>query len=145
MMTNESNANAAPNPFGKLSEADRKAALDVFGRFMIEARDTAIIQWHQILDGKREYAPWERVLRKFPEFDERCRDVVRTVIPHIVDTFMYCLLADLDASQSVRVSVTLDSQTVADVARASWGLPAEPTGAQGWLVRFSQQRFEQPY
>lgn len=143
-MTNEPDRNAAPDLFGNISEADRKTALDVFGKMLMETRDTAIIQWDQILAGKRRYAPWERLLDKFPDLDECSREVVREVLPHIVDTFIYCLLADLDASQAVRVSVASGNDSISNLARISWGLAAEPVGDDGWLVRFSKQRFEQP-
>ncbi len=127
------------------NEKHRKAALDVFGKMLMTTRDTAIVQWDQILAGQRQYAPWNRLLRKIPVMDKRSLEIIREVLPHIIDTVLYCLLADLDATQAVRISVALEEGVVADVARESWGLAAEPTGDNGWLARFSGQRFEQPY
>lgn len=144
-MTHESDRNAAPDLFGNVSEATRKAALDVFGRFLMETRDTAIVQWDQTLSGVRRYEPWERLLDRFPNVDARSRDLLREVFPHVIDTFLYCLLSDLDATRAVQVSVSLDDKMIGNVARLSWGLAAEPAGEEGWLVRFSKQRFEQPF
>lgn len=62
----------------------------------------------------------------------------------MLDTFMYCLLNRLDGTKSVRVSVDLDNITITNLARASWGLAAEPIGNDGWLARFSKERFEDP-
>jgi hypothetical protein len=70
---------------------------------------------------------------------------MKEALPHIVDTVIYCLLADLDAKRTVQVSVVREDRTFANIARLSWGLPAEPTGDDGWLMQFSKQRFEQPY
>lgn len=143
-MTDEQNRNVAPDLFGNISEADRKAALDIFGRLLMETRDAAILHWDEVLGGEK-YPPWDRLLCKYPNLDKRCRDVLREALPHIVDTVLYRLLADLDASQAVQVSVALEGQAYTNLARLSWGLPGEPTGEDGWLVRFSKQRFEQPY
>jgi hypothetical protein len=143
-MSNDPQRNAASSLFGDLSEADRKAALDLFGKLLIESRDRAILQWDHILEEDRKYPPWERLLDRFPDVDERARDVLKAALPHMIDTFMYCLLDRLDGSKSVHVSVDSGNRTIADLARASWGLAAEPTGKDGWLVRFSKQRFEQP-
>jgi hypothetical protein len=73
------------------------------------------------------------------------REFLKDVVPNIVDTFMYCLLAELEHSRVVRVSVALGDSSIQDVARLSWGLPAEASGEDGWLSKFSKQRFEQPY
>jgi len=144
-MTNEDDTSKEALGFKSMSEASRKAALDVFGALLMESRDTAIVQWDQILSGKRKYAPWERLRSRVPNLDNQLREVVGAVLPHIVDSFLYCLLSDLEASQSVRVATRVGTEVVQDVARASDGLPAEPTGENGWLERFSKQRFEQPY
>jgi len=145
-MNTQPDRNVAPNLFGDISEADRNASLDEVGKLLIAARDRVITQWDQIIAGNRKYAPWERVVREFPNLDQHSRGIARAVLPHIVDSFLYCLLAELDASQTVRVSVMSGNQVVTNnVARISWGLPAEPTGEKGWLARFSKQRFEQPY
>ena len=130
--------------FDEISEADRKAALDIFGKTLIESRDTAVTQWDQILTSKRHYPAWERLRSRYPDLDGQSREILREALPHAIDTFMYCLLDQLDGSRTVRVSVTLESGMVIDVARASWGLAAEPTTDEGWLVRFSKQRFDQP-
>jgi hypothetical protein len=135
----------AASLFGDMTEADRIAALDIFGRMVIEARDRAILQWDHILDKDSQYPPWVRFMRKFPNLDKGSREIVKEALPHIVDTFMYCLLDELEAtSPKVRVSVSLNNETIADIHRISWGLPSEPTGDDGWLARFSKQRYEQP-
>jgi len=143
-MTNEPHRNPLADLFGEISETDRNAALDVFGKLLMESRDEAIVQWDQILLGERPYPPWDRLLAKFHELDERSRAVVSEALPHIVDTFMYCLLDHLEGNNSVRVSVVFGDKAVPDIARVSWSLPGEPSGEHGWLKRFSKQRFEQP-
>jgi hypothetical protein len=111
---------------------------------LIESRDHAILQWDQILEGKRKYPPWERLLDRLSHLDERTSEVLKAALPHMIDTFMYCLLDLLDGSKTVHVSVDLENRTITNLARASWGLAAEPTGNDGWLARFSKQRFEDP-
>jgi len=146
MMTGGPDNNAAPSSFGEVDETTRKAALDALGSVLIAARDDAVVQWDQILSGMRQYAPWERLLQKTPQLEEHCRHAIYDTIPHIVDTFLYCLLAELDAkAQSIQVCAIVGDTVVRNVARKSWGLPAEPAGDDGWLARFSKQRFEQPY
>ena len=144
-MTDDANEGSGSDTFGGMSDAERRVALDIFGRFLMATRDLAVEQWDQILAGKRKYSPWERLVGKSPDLDDRAREAIHEVLPHIVDTFIYCLLADLDASTSVRVSVESEGVTYSSIARLSWGFPAEPAGNNGWLARFSKQRFEQPY
>ncbi len=143
-MTSESDRRPAGNLFGNINEADRKAALDAFGEFLMKTRDAAIRHWDQLLSGGK-YPPWERLLHRYPDLDERSLEIVRETLPHIVDTVLYRFLADLDASRKVRISVVLEDREFADIARLSWGLAAEPVGDEGWLARFSKERFEQPY
>ena len=129
-----------------MREADRKAVLDLFGQFIMKNRDYAIAQWDRILEGKQKYPPWERLLERHTDVDERTRQVVQEALPHIIDTMIHCLLAELDAKAStIRISTTSDNVTVDNLARASWGLATEPVGEDGWLARFSKERFEQPY
>jgi hypothetical protein len=145
-MTNQQEPNMAPELFGSISEADRRAVLDLFGKMVLDARDRAVLQWDQILSGTRKDASWERLLHKFPDLDVRSREMVKEILPNAVDTFMYCLLANLDGpEQAVQISVAIGDTMVENIARLSWGLPAEPAGDDGWLARFSKQRFEQPY
>jgi hypothetical protein len=144
-MSDETSSGPRQNLFGAISEVDRKRALDVFGKMLIDARDSTIKDWDSIIDGKREYAPWQRALTKFPELSGDARQLLQASLPHVVDTFMYWILSNLEANPSVRVSVEFDGRAVDNLALMSWGLPAEPTGDDGWLARFSRQRFEQPY
>lgn len=143
-MTSELNA-AEGSSHLKPSEEERKKALDAFGWLLMSTRDLAILQWDQILAHKRNYAPWQRLVKKFGELDDRSLEIVSEVLPHIVDTVIYCFLADIDASQAVKVSVISNGSEIKDVARLSDGLPAEPVSDNGWLVRFARQRFEQPF
>lgn len=143
-MTEDADSNAAPNLFGPISEADRRAALDIVGRTLIAARDAAVLQWDQIIAGTRKYGPWERIRAAMPAIDDRSVELLKAAIPNVVDTFMYCLLAALDGNQSVDVAVKVEGRRFENVTRLSWGLAAEPTGNDGWLRRFSRQRFDQP-
>jgi hypothetical protein len=142
-MTNESDENPAPELFGKISERNRKAALDLLGTMIIEARDRAVRQWDMIVV-EGGYPPWDRLLQRHRDMDEHTREVIGETIPHIVDSFMYYLLDELEASKNVRVAVELPEMTVEDISRVSWGLAGEPTTEDGWLVRFCKERFEQP-
>jgi hypothetical protein len=124
---------------------EEKEALDIFGRMMMEARDRAILQWDQLLtESGRKYPPWERVVKSTPGLTDEHREVLRKTLPHIVDTMLGCLLAELDWNQQVRISVETTHGVVDDLPRHSSGFTAEPCGEDGWLVRFSKQRFEQP-
>jgi hypothetical protein len=122
-----------------------KEALDIFGRMLMAVRDSAIVQWDQIIEGsRRKYPPWERLEKATPGLTAEHREVLYKALPHIVDTVLYCLLAELDANQQVRVSVETSKGVIDNLPQKSWGFPAEPCGPNGWLERFSTQRFEQP-
>src|SRR5215468_3432463 len=100
-MTESTGRKEAPDLFGGMTETDRRRALDIFGQMLMQARDTAIIQWDQILAGTRNNVPWDRILRRLPPLDAHSRVLVGEALPNIIDTFIYCFLAELDGSQSV--------------------------------------------
>jgi hypothetical protein len=127
-----------------MTDANSISSLDAAGRLIIKSRDRAIVQWDQIISGIRTYGPWERILAKVPELSASHREAIQSVLPHIVDTVFYCFLAELDASDSVKLMAATVDGVEHDVAFESSNLPAEPCGENGWLVRFAKQRFEQP-
>ena len=124
--------------------SNEERAVDLFGRLLMRSRDAAIEQWDGIIAGCRRYAPWDRLVSRFPDLTERDLELLRALVPNVVDTAYYWLLADLDASEAVRIVVTTTDGAVHDAATESWGLAAEPTGENGWLKRFSKERFEEP-
>jgi hypothetical protein len=138
--------------FEDIPEGERRAVLDLVGKLFIEARDDSIGHWDRLLaptgpTGPRPHGhpQWERVKRRFPDMDERTREIVRDVLPHIIDTFLYNLLYGFDAHASeIQLAVKHNGKTFPNIARISWGLPGEPMSEEGWLVRFSKQRFEDP-
>ena len=126
-----------------MSDETLESPLDVAGRMLMKSRDRAVVQWDQMLAGKRQYGPWERIRERRPDLDAAQIEVIREIVPHVIDTAMYCFLSELDASDFVRLVVE-EGGTMHDVAHESSGLPAEPCGERGWLARFAKQRYEEP-
>jgi hypothetical protein len=144
-MTNKASDGYAKGPFGAISESDRIAALDIFGKFLMECRDSAISQCDGTLQGRGKYPPWERFKARHPDLDQRAIELIKEAFPQMMDTFMYCLLGGLDArAHTVKVSIESGNISVPNLARISWHLAGEPTAEDGWFVRFSKQRFELP-
>src|SRR5688572_782932 len=124
-----------------MGSQEEKEALDIFGQMLMEVRDWAIRQWDRILvSPDAKYPPWERLVKATPGLAEEHLGVLRKALPHIVDTVLYSLLAELDANEQVRISVETPNGVIDNLPQHSWGFPAEPCGENGWLVRFSKQR-----
>src|SRR5689334_9892566 len=89
-----------------VAEELEREALDIFGRMLMEVRDDTITQWDQLILGAgRRYPPWQRLLETTTDLNESHFDLLRKVLPHVVDTVLYCLLAALDWKQNIHISV----------------------------------------
>lgn len=144
-MTDNASDGYATGPFGAISESDRIAALDIFGKFLMDCSDSAISQCDGTLEWRGKYPPWERFKARRPDLDQRAIKLIKETFPQMVDTSMYCFLGGLDAhAQTIKVSIDSGDISVANLARISWHLAGEPTAADGWLVRLSKQRYKLP-
>jgi len=119
--------------------------LDKFGKtLMSKVRDSAIRNWDMILDGRMKGDMANNIRQELSTFSDEQRELVYRLIPNIVDTTLHYLLWAIEQEHSIEVIQSLDNNDRADVAEISDGLPGELYTKEGWIERFSTQRYEEP-
>jgi predicted PhzF superfamily epimerase YddE/YHI9 len=122
-----------------------KKFLDYFGELLItRVRDKAILEWDMIVDGKMKDASSKEIKKNLMKFNAEQIDLVRRLIPQIVDTTLHHLLWTLEQEKSIDVAVKTDSEVVPSIREISDGLAGELYTEDGWIMRFSKQRYEEP-
>jgi len=116
-------------------------ALDEFGSLLIKrVRDEVIIDWDAIVEGRMKSPHAQRIHARLASLSAEELDVIRWLIPQIVDTALHHLLWTLEQVKWVTVGVRTEAGFVPNLADASDGLPGELYSAAGWIARFTTQR-----
>ena len=116
-------------------------AIDVFGELlMCKVRDKAIADWDRILDGRMKGRTAERVREELATASPDAADVLRNMVPRLVDSVLDHLMWTLEQEETIDVSVEVDGVTTPSIRDASDGLSGELYGERGWISRFSQER-----
>jgi len=114
--------------------------LDVVGELlMVRVRDKSIEDWEKILDGRMKGQSAEKVRQEFVVTGSEMPDIVRRMVPRIVDTVLHHLLWTLEQDQAVNLSNESDGTVTPNIREASDGLSGELYGARGWIAKFSQK------
>jgi hypothetical protein len=115
-----------------------KAALDLFGRFLInKVRDEAISDWQMIVHGRMKGEIADKVRQKLGAFSEEQRKIFLSLVPEVVDTVLHHLLWTLEQEDDIRIGVTVNNQDVHSLREVSDGLAGELPSSEGWIARFS--------
>ena len=123
---------------------DQKA-LDLFGEtLMKQVRDTQIQFWDELLAGKIKHRNYQPVYDRLREtLDPEQTASVRDVIPYVVDNVIAHTLGMLQSRRNeIKVAVYMDGLVVSDLYKASDGLEGELYTEDGWIARFSKERYD---
>jgi hypothetical protein len=117
--------------------------LDYFGKILMsDVRDETITSWDMIVNGKMKGITAQQVKEKLTCFSEEQKEVLNWLIPKITDTCLHNLLVMIEQSNKVKVSVN-DGQTNIEVKQISDGLECELYTEDGWIKRFSNERYDE--
>jgi hypothetical protein len=120
-----------------------KRALDKFGTILMEkVRDESIQQWEDTLEGRVKAPALLKLNSAVSQFTPEQKEFLRAVISKVVDTTLHHLLWTLEQEEDVKVSVGIDAGVTSDIAKASDGLSGELYSDEGWIRRFSKERYE---
>lgn len=119
--------------------------LDIVGEFlMLRVRDKSIEDWEKILDGRMKGQMAEKVRQEFSDSGSEVPDVVKHMVPRIVDTVLHHLLWTLEQEQTINLSIEADGTITPSIREVSDGLSGELYGERGWIVKFSQKQSTVP-
>lgn len=116
-------------------------ALDYFGEILMKkVRDEAISDWDMTIDGEMKDVATQKVRKALSGFSKEQVDVIRWIIPQIVDTTLHHLLWTLDQEKLIDVAVKTDSEIIPSIKEISDGLAGD---LYNWRMSFSKQRYEE--
>lgn len=119
-------------------------ALDYFGQILMEkVRDQTITEWDRTFNGEMKGITAQKVRKALSGLNAEQIEVIRWLIPKIVDLSLHNLLWTLEQDESINVTVKTDSEKVSSIRDVSDGLAGELYTEEGWIMRFSKQRYEE--
>ena len=118
--------------------------LELFGKELIEkVRDITIQDWDGIVDKKSKGITAKAVQEKLSIFSEEQIEVIKWLMPKIVDTTIHNFLCMLESSKKYDLKVKSDNGIVGRLQDESDGLYGELYTKNGWIMKFSKQRYEE--
>jgi len=117
--------------------------LDRFGEVLIQSvRDRTISNWDKILDGQMKGYSAQQVKKKIEGYSEEQKEILKWLVPKIVDTGLHNLLAMVEEHQNIKLKVTGNGEN-GNIGDLSDGLAGELYTEDGWISRFSKERYEE--
>lgn len=121
-----------------------KAALDKFGMLLMDrVRDIAIRETDAGIRGKSKAQISRQIFREIlGNAGPETRDALLKATPIIVDTVLHYVLWMFEDEPALKISFESSGENVPDINAISDGLSGEIFGQDGWIVRFSKQRYD---
>ncbi len=118
--------------------------LDYLGEMLMKkVRDKVIDNWDMILNGEGTTATPKKVHQELSGFSNEQIEIIKWLVPKIVDTTMHFFLSTIEQEKEVALMVKTDDGKVINIAEISDGLAGELYTEEGWIMRFSEQRYEE--
>jgi ethanolamine ammonia-lyase large subunit len=109
---------------------------DFFGEILMNrVRDEAIDDWERIIDGKMND---EESVQIHKSLSDKEKELIRILVPKIVDTTLHHLLWTLEQDDSLEFMVN-DGTKKENINDISDGLTGEMYTEDGWIYRFSNK------
>lgn len=97
--------------------------LEVFGRMMIEkVRDVTIQDWDSLVEGKSKGITAKAVNEKLASFTQEELEIIKWIIPKIVDTTMHNFLCTIETSKKFDIKVNTENGVIERLQDESDGL-----------------------
>lgn len=114
-------------------------ALDDFGKIFIKnVRDNTIEDFDRMMNGSMAGLTAEQVQRKIEGLNKEQLDTISWLIPQVVDQCLHNMLWMVEQEEDI--SLRFREQELRD---ESDGLSGELYTDDGWIKRFSAQRYEE--
>lgn len=122
-----------------------KELLEKFGAIVIKnVRDESITDWDMILDGRMKGQRAENVRALSSSLSQEQKDTVNWLIPQVVDTVLHHFLWTIEEHVGIDVIIKDESGNKCNIRDQSDGLPGELYTDEGWIARFSKERYSEP-
>lgn len=113
--------------------------LSCFGEILIhEVRDRTIHGFDLRITGKMRDKSSQQLFEEIQEMDDSQRQLIAKIIPQIVDLSIHNMLCMIEEQTNIDLKIEKES-----IAEISDGLAGELYSEDGWIQRFSKQRYEE--
>ncbi|MEZ3428796.1 MAG: hypothetical protein K1W36_00600 [Lachnospiraceae bacterium] len=113
--------------------------LNSFGKILMnDVRDTTIESFDNMINGTMKGITAENVQEKIREFSDGQIDVVKWMIPQVVDLCLHNILWMVEQEEDI----TLSFKEI-NLKDESDGLSGELYTEDGWIQKYSLQRYEE--
>lgn len=120
-----------------------RTILDDFGKTLIsEVRDRSISEIDMLLDGKMKGITAQIFKSKLKSFGKEQIEVIKWLIPQLVDINLNNTLEMIDSNNSIDVKITYNNSQYS-IKELSDGLSGELYTSDGWIQKFSNERYEE--
>jgi hypothetical protein len=117
--------------------------LDTFGEILIKkVRDGAIQDWESIINGKMKSQRSSEIREKLSSFNDEQIEIIKDLFPMVVDSTLHHLLWTLEQEDTIELTIEVN-QKVSNIRDISDGLAGELYTEDGWIMRFSQNRYNE--
>jgi hypothetical protein len=113
--------------------------LDLFGEILMEkVRDFTIEVWEKTIKGEMKSEESQKLHRLISDSGQS--ELIKDLVPEIVDTTLHNLLWMLEQEELINVTVNVDGdEKQASLKEESDGLAGELYTEDGWIYRFSKK------
>ncbi|WBW96086.1 hypothetical protein [Oceanirhabdus sp. W0125-5] len=121
-----------------------KNSLDILGQSLMKyVRDETILTWDKMIEGDMKGVTAQKVEERLSNFSEEDLESVKWIISKIVDQGLHNLLAMFEECEELFLGVKVDSGEIEDIKEESDGLSGELYTEDGWITKFSKQRYDE--
>lgn len=123
-----------------------KELLDKFGeKLMKEVRDYAVPHWDNIIQGSMKTTEAKMIYDKVSNMKKEDIEILTNIIPKIVDTTLFYFLRMIEEDDGFDLVADTESGEKVSLREESWGLAGELYNEDGWISKYSKERYEEIY
>ncbi|OOM72223.1 hypothetical protein [Clostridium sp. BL-8] len=120
-----------------------KDILNEYGKILIsDVRDRTIHSMDMMLSGKMNGVTAKRILEKVSSFSESQLESLKWLIPKIVDLSLHNMLVMIEENDEINVEISAGDVSN-NIKEVSDGLPGELYTEDGWIMKYSNERYEE--
>ncbi|ADZ85084.1 hypothetical protein QTL86_22675 [Cellulosilyticum sp. ST5] len=113
--------------------------LSRFGEILIsDVRDRTIRSYDMRINGKMKDESSQKLYSEVEQLDITQRQLIERIVPQIVDLSIHNMLCMLEEHSNIDMQIEGES-----ISEISDGLSGELYTEDGWIQRFSNQRYEE--
>lgn len=113
--------------------------LSRFGEILIkEVRDRTIHGFDMIVTGKMKDDSSQKLFHEIKQMDDKQNQIIEKIIPKIVDLSIHNMLCMFE--EHADIEVNMNNECITEI---SDGLAGELYTEDGWIQKFSKERYEE--